>query len=510
MNETSKTKRGWRILRRILITLAVLATLIAAFYAEEDWRGRHGWESYKHEWDAKGEKFDLLALVPQAVPDDQNFFTAPIFTNMLSGKIIMLPYGDDGGPDYPMDTNRSGYAVYRMRMTDLSAWQNYYRHQTNVTLANRFPVMPQMQTPAADVLYALSKFDSPIEQLRKASERPYANVPIQYENGVNASAAILLPYLATLKRCTQLLQLRVSAELAAGQTTNALADVKLSLYLNDSLRSSPFLISCLVRIAIVSIDLQPIWEGLAEHKWSDEQLAELDAELRKMDFLTDSQTVMRSEEATSIATIDGWRQHRKEIATQSFERDAEGNRDHGVWDRIKNMANAACLSWMPDGWYYQNELAVARMHQAWDSKIVDAKKGIVSPEAIQEASLSDFHHKSLLWNLYAGKMLPLLGAFARKVAIIQVEVDLARTACALERYRLAHGTYPETLDAIVPQYAQAIPRDIINGQPLHYRRTQDGNFVLYSVGWNETDDGGLPGTYVDAKTGDWVWQYPAK
>jgi hypothetical protein len=453
-------------------------------------------------------------LVPPAVPDDQNFFTVPIFTNMLSGKIVMSPYGDDGGPNYPMNTNRSGYAVYRIRMTDLIAWQNYYRHQTNVTLANRFPVMPQMQTPAADVLYALSKFDSPIEQLRRASERPYANVPINYENGINASASILLPYLATLKRCTQLLQLRVSAELAAGQTTNALADVKLSLYLNDSLRSSPFLISCLVRMAIVNIDLQPIWEGLAEHKWSEEQLAKLDAELGKMDFLKDYQTVMRSEEATSITTIDGWRQHRSEIAIQSFESDAEGNSVHGIWERIKNMANAGCLFWMPDGWYFQNELAVARMHQIWDSKMVDSKQGIVSPEAIQEANLSDIHHESLLWNLYAGKMLPMLGAFARKISQIQVEVDLARAACALERYRLAHGAYPETLGVIMPQYAQAIPRDIINGQPFHYRRTEDGNFLLYSVGWNEKDDGGVVSYRHGDKvpflfSGDWVWQYPA-
>ena len=68
--------------------------------------------------------------------------------------------------------------------------------------------------------------------------------------------------------------------------------------------------------------------------------------------------------------------------------------------------------------------------------------------------------------------------------------DEAQIACALERYRLAHGEYPETLDALVPQFMETIPHDIIGGQPLHYRRTDDGKFLLYSVGWNETDDGG--------------------
>ncbi len=63
-------------------------------------------------------------------------------------------------------------------------------------------------------------------------------------------------------------------------------------------------------------------------------------------------------------------------------------------------------------------------------------------------------------------------------------------ACALERYHLAHGEYPETLDALMPQFMEKMPHDIIGGQPLHYRRTDDGKFLLYSVGWNETDDGG--------------------
>jgi len=41
---------------------------------------------------------------------------------------------------------------------------------------------------------------------------------------------------------------------------------------------------------------------------------------------------------------------------------------------------------------------------------------------------------------------------------------------------------------------------------LHYHRTENGKFLLYSIGWNETDDGGTPGTLADVKKGDWVWQ----
>jgi hypothetical protein len=80
----------------------------------------------------------------------------------------------------------------------------------------------------------------------------------------------------------------------------------------------------------------------------------------------------------------------------------------------------------------------------------------------------------------------------------------------LERYHLARGEYPETLDALAPQFIQTIPHDLIGGQPLKYRR-EKGEFVLYSVGWNQNDDGGVDGLrkegLLDIAKGDWAWPY---
>ena len=60
----------------------------------------------------------------------------------------------------------------------------------------------------------------------------------------------------------------------------------------------------------------------------------------------------------------------------------------------------------------------------------------------------------------------------------------------------------------------AVPHDIITGWPLHYSRDAGGRFTLYSVGWNQTDEGGTvvldkTGESVDPDAGDWVWRYPA-
>jgi hypothetical protein len=80
----------------------------------------------------------------------------------------------------------------------------------------------------------------------------------------------------------------------------------------------------------------------------------------------------------------------------------------------------------------------------------------------------------------------------------QTAANQAAIACALERYRLANGQYPETLQALRPQFMD--------------RLSNDSQFILYSVGWNEKDDGGVPSQHglFDDQEGDWVWAYPGK
>jgi type II secretory pathway pseudopilin PulG len=133
-----------------------------------------------------------------------------------------------------------------------------------------------------------------------------------------------------------------------------------------------------------------------------------------------------------------------------------------------------------------------------------------APQAAPTISLL-LHH-----NLLAAMIVPGVYGIPQKAALAQSEADLAMVACALERYRLAQGQYPGELNALIPRFAAALPHDIINGQPLKYSRTDNGRFILYSVGWNEKDDGGVVAATrdnpqrQDTQQGDWVWQYPDK
>jgi HEAT repeat protein len=64
------------------------------------------------------------------------------------------------------------------------------------------------------------------------------------------------------------------------------------------------------------------------------------------------------------------------------------------------------------------------------------------------------------------------------------------TALALERYRGKYKRYPETLQALAPEFLKSEPVDFVTGQPLHYRLAEDGHFLLYSVGLDCVNNGG--------------------
>jgi hypothetical protein len=60
---------------------------------------------------------------------------------------------------------------------------------------------------------------------------------------------------------------------------------------------------------------------------------------------------------------------------------------------------------------------------------------------------------------------------------------------AAERYRLAHGRWPESVEAMVPQFLKQPTPDAYFGKPIRLRRFVD-RLVIYSVGPDGVDDGG--------------------
>lgn len=502
---------SWRNFKRFLISLCCLAGLIALFYAEEDVRGKLAWDHFKTKWETKGEKFDFSAFIPPKVPEDQNFAMTPLVTGTYSR--ILDRNGHKVSPqntnvvnrlDMPLEANgngpTNGIGNWQKGIgSDLEVWQRYYRKLALST--NLFPVPAQPQTPAADVLLALSKYDSTIEELRRDAALPQSRFPLNYD--AEEVFTILLPHLAPLKGSAVVLRLRALAEIQAGQSQKALDDVGLALSCTGKIRSEPFLISQLVRIAMVLITEQSIWQGLETHCWSDAQLSQLDQQLAALDFVADYERAIRAENTCQVSATEFLRRHRDEL------RNLGEDVDNGAMSVEDIPAHL-----MPSGWFYQNELRGSKFIFEQCLPIGNVAQQTIAPGLVKEADASLDAMPFGPYTMVCKLLLPSLPNCARKFAFGQAAVNLARTGCALERYRLAQGRYPDALDALAPQFIGKVPRDPVGGEALHYHAIDDRHFVLYSIGWNAKDDGGTVSLTksgsVDLDNGDWVWRYAEK
>jgi hypothetical protein len=231
----------------------------------------------------------------------------------------------------------------------------------------------------------------------------------------------------------------------------------------------------------------------------------LDEQLAGLDFFPGYRLAMHGEMGGQTGEIGLILRHRNRL-TEDLGAFGNGNN--------LNIPSPLTTYLMPAGWLYQNQYRCTRVVTDYYLPAADAEKGTYSPELVNQgdAALTADTKTPSTYNWYEQLMLPGLGHAVMKFAYGQTSVHLARIAIALERYRMAHGEYPEALDALAPQFIAQVPLDVIGGQPLKYRRTGGGQFALYSVGWNGTDDGGVPviskgaDAGLDLSAGDWVWQ----
>jgi hypothetical protein len=84
------------------------------------------------------------------------------------------------------------------------------------------------------------------------------------------------------------------------------------------------------------------------------------------------------------------------------------------------------------------------------------------------------------------------GAAFKTAEIARAWHDAAQLALALEAYRRKRGNYPASLAELAPAYLPAAPIDRSSGEPLRYRLVE-GRPVIYGLGYDRVDHGGLDG-----------------
>ncbi len=87
---------------------------------------------------------------------------------------------------------------------------------------------------------------------------------------------------------------------------------------------------------------------------------------------------------------------------------------------------------------------------------------------------------------------PDVGKYKFVEASIETEERMQLTLLALNAYKLEHGRYPKSLFQLTPKYISEVPLDPFDfPNPLQY--TLNGsNYLLYSIGPDGKDDGGIP------------------
>ena len=523
----------WRAsLRRSLFAAAVLATLVALFYAEENWRGHRQWKRFRTEWQAKGVKFSIAEVMPPPVPDDQNMAMHPLFKPVFDYTLNaegMPTWRDTNGMErlrnltthppelwqlaakkfpqsqWPVPSNSgSQNRTNGVVLANLTHWQDFYRLDTN------FAATPPEANPALEVLRYLARHEKALAQLDEALARPHSQFPLKVDTELPGS--ILLPHLANLKSITSLLTLHATARLEAGQPDAALQDVERAWRLCESLEREPFVISQLVQISIQAITLGAVAHGTALHRWEDRHLRRLDELMRSANKLRSWEFSVRSEAAFMVDQLSKMERDRAlaEKAVMQLE-EVVGIHDERI---LKNgpRLNRWVVRYAPAGWYYQ-----------WLARDESVMLDSLTPTFVNadRRRVSWQNQPGIPPKLWFDRIWPLQnieGAFtktAAKCVRLQTNLGHGRIACALERHWLRHRAYPERLDALVPEFLDRIPHDLFDGQPMRYRREGEQGFVLWSVGFDGKDDNAGPlltkssgTTHVGEETGDLVWRYP--
>lgn len=371
-----------------------------------------------------------------------------------------------------------------------------------------FPTAPQPQTPAADVLLALSKFDTNLAVLRKAAERPKVRYSLDYERGVFARD-LTAYHFKNVSDAVHVLSLRASARLSQGQPDAALQDVLLAFRLSRTLAPA-WTFSSRSTAEVLMTCLQPVWDGLVAHRWSHSELIALEKQVGSIDPLADFRTAFRIEVLKTLDLLD---QMQAVLGGRRTLRD--GAPEEGLERFLTGL-----LRWtFPSGWLYQDKVWFYRFYERYADPLKDVDSRVFD----LRGQMKDWHGlmDPLAVTFLVPRMMEVLTTGAPEALFLHTTFQEAGVACALERYRHATGQFPATLDLLVPTYLRQLPRDVLDrkGAALKYQQTDNGGVVLYSVGLDGVDDGGNAGPrdtdgegispiLPSLDRGDWVWRQP--
>ena len=481
----------WRFARRVVLRFAIAATSLllflgllgATFYGYQNWRSTRDWAVFLKQLKQRNETLDLAKVLAAPVASDENFAQAPAFRYFLQPATngVVAALLRDSRQAAGIDPNSgTGIALH-------AEWlhQQYSKLDGYVTWVDRKFILGSTQDRQrlGTVIYeGLKPLEPALRDVAATLHLPHfqatTNRTVQTIHDWNR------PELLALEQLHFLLQLRATALIALDRGPEAATDVQAGLRLAEFARQSPDAKSALRLQAMLLRSLQPIWEGLAKHQWNEAEITAIHSALARFDLLSHQTNTMRR---AALAYLNTWGEiPSAPSAPRSI---PQGN---GTYVYRKEWA------WQPKAWWYHNCI---QLHEAVEKAIarVDIAAGRVSNE-YNWSELNGLPLDPITSQLF--QQGPWWGNNGIHVSLSQSAVNQAVIACTLERYRLARGTYPDSLDQLVPGFLVEIPRDTSRGKPMFYEPPEGAlPYVLRSGGYDERIQAG------SAASDDWVWSF---
>ena len=503
-------------MRRVAkLILFLLFVMFAALFIEH-WRGERALRTWRNEITAQGEILDPNKLWPAPVPSSRELSNhlAEAVKNLpksltgFTGRLSGLSQDELGRPSRGSKQARPPL-LYEQH--NVSTWQ-------------------ELETASRDAQPAL-------ETIRKLMKNPPRTMDTEITKRLDYDG---FPYLMNVRRGSQALHAAVIMELHQGNLEATLENLEalqgcVRLYADD-----PTLVNYMFRVAIIGMGSDACWDALQEDRWTEPQLARLQKACESNRLFPQMPNVSAGERAARVHAMDWFASHSYQAWIDRY---ADIHRSFGSKAPELETANWNGLwrKWIfhptwSYAWRAQDELDYLRFSQQELGILREAvKRGSWLYLKERQTKLrNNYRRPPGDWRFY--RSLPLHDIMGEIVGCRRVErpecpyADFARawfvmaknltqhemlkTVIALKRYRLREGKMPNDLAALVPAYLDALPSDLVDGRPLHYRLNVDGSFVLYSVGEDAQDDGGdsrpseSSGTQqrLDSWSGrDWVW-----
>ena len=329
----------------------------------------------------------------------------------------------------------------------------------------------------------------------------------------NSLIGCLLMHVQLMRDMARMLETDVFRMAEAGDAENAAEDLLAMLGFGPQAAETPFLVSSLVGLATDGIAYNTIEEFLSEYP----------------DLLSDQQLKAIAEKMASLSPrelvrYEGEIAFQKDLIQRIYSDDGSGDgrlTDEGLAMLPSLMSLTSNLSQQSSNASDSLAKTVTRvvgpgvalfsgsrknLEQATQGAMDEWSAAIEVPFYQQEIREPDYFEQ--LINKHASNDLTAK-AFMNMMmpAMDQVSVAGERTEAwrngaligvAAHRFRLRHDRFPETADELVPEFLDEIPVDMVTGQLLNYR-LQDGKPLIYSVGQDRDDDGGVEATDSDGE-----------